>query len=53
MSDSCGISLYQLNDMRVCGKVSKPCMSRHARYWVASLGFRSQDYLHNEGLFRC
>ena len=32
--------VYQLIDMRKCGKILKPRMSRHARFWVASSGFR-------------
>ena len=31
--------VFQLSDMRECGKVSKPRKSRHARFWVASSGF--------------
>ena len=27
--------------MRECGKISKPRISRHARFWVASSGFRT------------
>ena len=28
-----------MSDMRECGKISKPRMSRHARFWGTSLGF--------------
>ena len=33
--------VYQLSDMRECGQILKPRMSRHARFWMASSGFRN------------
>ena len=35
------LHVYQLSDIRECVKISKPRMSRHARFWVAPSGFRT------------